>query len=221
MGLAIVLTTSLLAASSVAAMPASPGESGFDNDAILDRREESRSVTFISIEELQAIDELEEAKRLTSRDSAPWVDDNFFRFYLAHHTSRWCGGGPTNCGNNHDARIYRRDACDWDRCDGGRDVSGVFDVGGGLCNKRFTACRLKNARWNLIMRQTGDAGSCQNMASVWLGSGPAKRTYARLHDDANGRQVGWCWYERSHKFYEFCGIPYNVDSLIKCRWMPV
>jgi hypothetical protein len=147
-----------------------------------------------------------------------WNEKNKFGFYLK--TWSW-----TNCAfvceTISGERVARRDHCHESACDDQTLMKG-WDVGKGLCNKAFTACKKNGNRWNLKIKGNGRNGQCSSPMSItyprnrsWQG-----KKYGSLHDRGkNDKKVGTCWVERKNLYVKRCGpYPYTMQSVVWCRW---
>ncbi|PVH87557.1 hypothetical protein DL98DRAFT_635284 [Cadophora sp. DSE1049] len=200
-----ILTVGLLVFSTVNAIP------------VLDDSAYALNTSIPSPTEPEAFYSTQEASHASSKlKNRAWVSDNSFRLYRRHAFMTFCPPIGGVCTDHVENTCIKRDNCNWNNCSPYRNLD-VMKIAESVCDKLFTACRILDARWRLKLRRTGDDLSCQPFVHAILGKGAHLQTYASLHDDANGRHIGWCWYERSHKFLEHCeGIPYNVDSIIRC-----
>ncbi|KAL2067769.1 hypothetical protein VTL71DRAFT_15865 [Oculimacula yallundae] len=149
------------------------------------------------------------------------ITDSNFRLYLRSLSFRTCVGNA--CPTFESQEVIRKDNCAWGRCQDVRTLDNMSEDLQ-LCNLPFSACRLQSptTRWNLILRRTADAFSCEGASTLWLYTRPHMTTYASLHDYHNGRHIGWCWHEKTDKDVEYCSaLPYTVQSLVRCAWLPL
>jgi len=145
-----------------------------------------------------------------------WTTSGEFAMYIARYVD-----GPESNGNS---RLKLRDMCNGNTCTANMVGWGVNDHTS-PCDRMFRACRVPTPNpWRLRCRWTitdhpyscGSVGQMASSLDVMHG-----KRYASLHDEANGRRVGWCFVHNTHRYDLFCtsGGPRNeVRSGVRCRF---